>query len=141
LDAKNPGIVLPEVDLVNAVSEAVTGSFSFNGQRCTGLKILFVHEDVADAFVSKFNSKVAALKPGMPWESGVSLTPVPEPGKTDYLTGLVEDAVAKGAKVVNEGGGSTRESFFYPAVLYPVSADMRVYQEEQFGPVIPIVPY
>ncbi|MCQ9426807.1 NADP-dependent glyceraldehyde-3-phosphate dehydrogenase [Pseudomonas sp. LJDD11] len=141
LDAKNPGIVLPEVDLDNAVSEAVTGSLSFNGQRCTALKILFVHEDVADAFVSKFNSKVAALKPGMPWESGVSLTPVPEPGKTDYLTGLVEDAVAKGAKVVNEGGGSTRESFFYPAVLYPVSADMRVYQEEQFGPVIPIVPY
>lgn len=141
LDAKNPGIVLPQVDLDNAVSEAVTGSLSFNGQRCTALKILFVHEDVVDAFVSKFNSKVAALKPGMPWEAGVSLTPLPEPGKTDYLTSLVEDAIAKGAKVVNEGGGSTRASFFYPAVLYPVSADMRVYQEEQFGPVVPIVPY
>lgn len=141
LDAKNPGIVLPEVDLDNAVNEAVTGSLSFNGQRCTALKILFVHEDVVDAFVEKFNNKVAALKPGMPWDAGVSLTPLPEPGKTDYLGGLVADAVAKGAKVVNANGGATRQSFFYPAVLYPVSPDMRIYQEEQFGPVVPIVPY
>lgn len=79
LDAKNPGIVLPEVDLDNAVNEAVTGSLSFNGQRCTALKILFVHEDVVDQFLEKFNHKLASLKPGMPWEPGVALTPLPEP--------------------------------------------------------------
>lgn len=141
LDAKNPGIVLPEVDLDNAVSEALTGSLSFNGQRCTALKILFVHEDVVDSFIEKFNHQLAALKPGMPWEPGVSLTPLPESGKVDYLHGLVDDAVVKGAKVVNPNGGQARGSFFYPAVLYPVSTDMRVYQEEQFGPVVPIVPY
>ncbi|NQD94119.1 aldehyde dehydrogenase family protein, partial [Pseudomonas sp. CrR25] len=141
LDAKNPGIVLPEVDLDNAVSEAVTGSLSFNGQRCTALKILFVHEDAVDAFLDKFSAKLAALKPGMPWEPGVALTPLPEAGKADYLGGLVADAVAKGARVVNPGGGESRESFFYPALLYPVAADMRVYQEEQFGPLVPVVPY
>ncbi|MEG1039277.1 MAG: NADP-dependent glyceraldehyde-3-phosphate dehydrogenase [Pseudomonas sp.] len=141
LDAKNPGIVLPEVDLDNAVSEAVTGALSFNGQRCTALKILFVHEQVVEAFLDKFQRKLAALKPGMPWEPGVSLTPLPEAGKIDYLNGLVADAVEKGARVLNEGGGSSRGSFFYPALLYPVSAQMRVYQEEQFGPVVPVVPY
>ncbi|WP_095079339.1 NADP-dependent glyceraldehyde-3-phosphate dehydrogenase [Pseudomonas sp. Irchel s3h17] len=141
LDAKNPGIVLPQVDLDNAVNEAITGSLSFNGQRCTALKILFVHEDVVDRFIEKFNQKLAALKPGMPWESGVSLTPLPESGKVDYLHGLVDDAVSKGANVVNANGGQSRGSFFYPAVLYPVTTDMRVYQEEQFGPVVPIVPY
>ncbi|WP_371911736.1 NADP-dependent glyceraldehyde-3-phosphate dehydrogenase [Pseudomonas sp. ok272] len=141
LDAKNPGIVLPEVDLDNAVSEALTGSLSFNGQRCTALKILFVHEDVVDSFIEKFNHKLAALKPGMPWEPGVSLTPLPESGKVDYLHDLVNDAVRKGAKVVNPNGGQARGSFFYPAVLYPVTTDMRIYQEEQFGPVVPIVPY
>jgi len=141
LDAKNPGIVLPQVDLDNAVEEAVTGALSFNGQRCTALKILFVHEDVVDAFLEKFNQKVAALKPGMPWEPGVALTPLPEPGKTDYLATLVADAKTKGAEVVNTGGGAIRGSFFYPAVLYPVSADMRVYHEEQFGPIVPVVPY
>jgi glyceraldehyde-3-phosphate dehydrogenase (NADP+) len=141
LDAKNPGIVLPQVDLDNAVDQALTGALSFNGQRCTALKILFVHEDVADAFLDKFTRKLATLKPGMPWEPGVALTPLPEPGKIDYLDGLVHDATAKGARVINEHGGRNRGSFFYPALLYPVSAQMRVYQEEQFGPVVPIVPY
>ncbi|WP_060493483.1 NADP-dependent glyceraldehyde-3-phosphate dehydrogenase [Pseudomonas sp. NBRC 111140] len=141
LDAKNPGIVLPQVDLDNAVEEAVTGALSFNGQRCTALKILFVHEDVVDAFLDKFQRKLAALKPGMPWEPGVALTPLPEPGKVDYLDGLVADATAKGARVLNEGGGHSRGSFFYPALLYPVSQQMRVYHEEQFGPLVPVVPY
>lgn len=141
LDAKNPGVVLPDVDLDNAVNEAVTGSLSFNGQRCTALKILFVHETVVDAFLEKFNAKLASLKPGMPWEPGVALTPLPEAGKTDYLTTLVADATAKGAHVCNAGGGEVRGSFFYPAVLYPVSPEMRVYQEEQFGPLVPVVPY
>ena len=141
LDAKNPGIVLPQVDLDNAVEEAVTGALSFNGQRCTALKILFVHEDVVDAFLDKFQHKLAALKPGMPWEPGVALTPLPEPGKVDYLDGLVADATAKGARVLNEGGGQSCGSFFYPALLYPVNHEMRVYHEEQFGPVVPVVPY
>lgn len=141
LDAKNPGIVLPQVDLDNAVEEAVTGALSFNGQRCTALKILFVHEHVVDAFLDKFQRKLAALKPGMPWEPGVALTPLPEPGKVDYLDGLVADATAKGARVLNEGGGQSRGSFFYPALLYPVHNDMRVYHEEQFGPLVPVVPY
>ncbi|MES3707580.1 NADP-dependent glyceraldehyde-3-phosphate dehydrogenase [Pseudomonas putida] len=141
LDAKNPGIVLPQVDLDNAVEEAVTGALSFNGQRCTALKILFVHEDVVDAFLDKFQRKLAALKPGMPWEPGVALTPLPEPGKVDYLDGLVADATAKGTRVLNEGGGQSRGSFFYPALLYPVNHEMRVYHEEQFGPLVPVVPY
>ncbi|WP_313645712.1 NADP-dependent glyceraldehyde-3-phosphate dehydrogenase [Pseudomonas sp.] len=141
LDAKNPGIVLPQVDLDNAVEEALTGALSFNGQRCTALKILFVHEDVVAAFLDKFQRKLAALKPGMPWEPGVALTPLPEPGKVDYLNQLVADATAKGAQVINEGGGQSRGSFFYPALLYPVSPAMRVYHEEQFGPVVPVVPY
>lgn len=141
LDAKNPGIVLPDVNLDNAVAEAITGSLSFNGQRCTALKILFVHENVVGSFLEKFEEKLAQLKPGMPWEAGVSLTPLPEPGKTDYLQGLVDDAISKGAKVVNEGGGTTHEQFFYPAVLYPVTPQMRVYHEEQFGPVVPVVAY
>lgn len=141
LDAKNPGIVLPQVDLDNAVEEAVTGALSFNGQRCTALKILFVHEDVVEAFLDKFQRKLAALKPGMPWEPGVALTPLPEPGKVDYLDGLVADATEKGARVLNENGGHSRGSFFYPALLYPVSQEMRVYHEEQFGPLVPVVPY
>lgn len=141
LDAKNPAIVLPDADLENAVSECLAGSLSFNGQRCTALKILFVHTSIADAFIKKFVAGVSKLKPGMPWEAGVSLTPLPESGKTDYLIGLVNNAKNHGASVVNENGGAIRHSFFYPAVLYPVNAKMKIYDEEQFGPVVPIVPF
>lgn len=141
LDAKNPAIVLQDADLEQTVSECVAGSLSFNGQRCTALKILFVHKSLVNDFIKRFTAEVAKLKTGMPWDAGVSLTPLPEPGKTDYLRGLVEDAKRKGANVMNDHGGSINQSFFYPAVLYPVTAEMNVYREEQFGPVIPIVPF
>ena len=141
LDAKNPAIVLPEADIDNAVSECVMGSLSFNGQRCTALKIIFVHRDIVDTFIEKFKAQIKKLKPGVPWENGVSLTPLPEPGKVDFLRNLVDDARAHGAKIVNEGGGDHIETFFYPAMLYPVNEKMKIYYEEQFGPVVPIVPF
>lgn len=141
LDAKNPAIVLPDADLDNAVNECIIGSLSFNGQRCTALKILFVHRSIVDEFIKRFNSCVNKLKPGMPWEEGVSITPLPEAGKIEYLTGLVEDAKKHGAYVMNEGGGNCFHSFFLPAVMYPVNKEMRLYSEEQFGPVVPIVPF
>jgi glyceraldehyde-3-phosphate dehydrogenase (NADP+) len=141
LDAKNPAIVLADADLDNAVSECLTGSLSFNGQRCTALKILFVHRSIVDAFTQKFLAEIKKLNPGMPWDAGVGLTPLPEPGKTDYLKGLVENAKQHGAKIMNENGGEILNSFFYPAVLYPVNEKMSIYHEEQFGPVVPIVPF
>jgi glyceraldehyde-3-phosphate dehydrogenase (NADP+) len=141
LDAKNPAIVLPDADLDNAVNECITGSLSFNGQRCTALKILFVHRSILAEFISKFNAQVKKLKPGMPWESGANLTPLPEPGKVDFLLDLVEDAKKHGASIVNENGGEHSRTFFYPAVVCPVNDKMKLYYEEQFGPVVPIVPF
>ena len=141
LDAKNPAIILPDADIDTTVNETVAGSLSFNGQRCTALKIIFVHENIAGSFIHKFTAAVAKLTCGMPWEKNVKITPLPEPGKTDYLTGLVNDAKQFGAAIINENGGIVKDTFFYPAVLYPVNEKMRVYTEEQFGPVVPIVPY
>jgi len=141
LEAKNPAIILPDADLDLAVSECIAGSLSFNGQRCTALKIIFVHESVADTFLQLFSKAVSGLKCGMPWEPGVAITPLPESGKTDYLTGLLADAAQHGAKVVNEGGGRVNATFFYPAVVYPVNEQMRIYHEEQFGPVVPVIPF
>jgi glyceraldehyde-3-phosphate dehydrogenase (NADP+) len=141
LDAKNPAIVLADADLDNAINECVLGSLSFNGQRCTALKILFVHRSVVNEFLNRFITEVNKLKPGMPWEAGVALTPLPEPGKTEYLTGLVQDARQHGAEVRNEHGGAVNHTFFYPAVLYPVNYKMKVFYEEQFGPIVPIAAF
>jgi glyceraldehyde-3-phosphate dehydrogenase (NADP+) len=141
LEAKNPAIVLPDADIDNAVAECLSGSMSFNGQRCTALKILFVHESIIDKFNEKFLAGIASLKLGMPWEEGVSITPLPEKDKPEYLKELVQDAVQKGASILNENGGAMHASYFHPAVLYPVNPTMRLWDEEQFGPVIPIVPF
>jgi glyceraldehyde-3-phosphate dehydrogenase (NADP+) len=139
LEAKNAAVVLPDADLDLAVSECVLGALSFNGQRCTALKILFVHERVADAFVERLAAAVDALPAGLPWQPGVRITPLPEPGKTAYLAGLIGDAEARGARVVNAGGGAVHHSMMRPAVLDRVGPGMRLTTEEQFGPVVPVV--
>ena len=141
LEAKNPAIVLPDTDMDLAVEECVLGSLSYNGQRCTALKMLFVHEDIIEEFNTRYVSKIENLKFGLPWEEGVKLTPLPEPGKPQYIKDLVDDAVSKGAQVINPRGGDTNGSFVFPAVLYPVNEDMNLYHEEQFGPVVPIIPF
>ncbi|WP_130734400.1 NADP-dependent glyceraldehyde-3-phosphate dehydrogenase [Flavobacterium sp. J27] len=141
LEAKNPAIILPDANLDLAVSECITGSLSFNGQRCTALKVIYVHESIAEEFNKRFAAKVDALKFGNPWEENVFLTPLPEPDKPDYIQGLIDDAKAHGANIINERGGKRMENYIFPAVLFPVNKAMRVYHEEQFGPVVPILTF
>ncbi len=141
LGAKNPAVVFEDADLRTTINKAISGSLSYNGQRCTALKIHFVDERIADDYVGLMASAVKDLKQGNPWEPGVKITPLAEcQKKIAYLQELVADAVAKGARVMNKDGGKVTDNIYTPAVLYPVNASMRIYHEEQFGPVIPIVP-
>ena len=141
LDAKNAAIVTKDADINLAVKETVLGALSFNGQRCTALKTIFVHQSIANEFIELLKEQVAKLQFGLPWEKGVTLTPLPEPGKPAYLNDLIQDAKLHGAMVMNENGGTIKETFFYPAILFPVNHKMKVYSEEQFGPIIPIIPF
>ena len=140
LEAKNPGIILKDADIDLTVKECISGTLSFNGQRCTALKILYVHEDIKDKFLDKFSKAVDELKLGLPWDNTL-LTPLPELSKPKYITDLIDDAINKGAKIINKRGGEKQKNFVFPAVLYPVNKDMTVYKEEQFGPVIPIISF
>ena len=141
LDAKNAAIITQNADIKLAVSETVTGALSFNGQRCTALKIIYVHQSIADEFLAQLKEAVGKLSYGMPWKKGVALTPLPEPNKPAYLKEVIEDAIAHGAQVMNENGGESVASFVYPAIVYPVNKEMKLYREEQFGPVIPVIPF
>jgi aldehyde dehydrogenase (NAD+) len=141
LDAKNAAIVLADADIELTVKECLLGTLSFNGQRCTALKMLIVHESIAERFLARFTEELAKLKIGMPWEKGVTITPLPGLHRTAYMTEAIDDAKAKGAKVVNEGGGTFCMTLFYPAVVYPVREGMKLYREEQFGPIIPVMPF
>ena len=141
LEAKNPAIILPDADLDLAIQECVTGALSFNGQRCTALKILYVHESIAEEFNKRFSEKVDALPFGNPWDNGVLLTPLPEKEKQAYIQELIDDAKDKGAQILNQKGGKHSENYIFPAVLFPINKEMRVYHEEQFGPVVPILTF
>ena len=132
---------MADADLDLAIQECISGSLSFNGQRCTALKILYVHESIVEEFNRRFSEKVDALVFGNPWDASVSLTPLPEKDNPAYIQELIDDALEKGAKILNKKGGQTTENYIFPAVLYPVNKEMRVFQEEQFGPVIPVLSF
>ncbi|KQT17529.1 aldehyde dehydrogenase [Chryseobacterium sp. Leaf404] len=141
LDAKNAAIVTKNANLDVAVSECLLGALSFNGQRCTALKLIFVQKEVAEEFTQKLSKAVSEMKPGLPWEKDVKITPLPETNKPDYLKECLDDAKKKGAAILNKNGGFTEESLVFPAVVFPVNSEMKLYHEEQFGPVIPVVPF
>ena len=95
LEAKNPAIILGDADLDLTVQECISGSLSFNGQRCTALKILYVHESIFEEFNKKFTEKVDELIYGNPWDENVFLTPLPEKEKPSYLQELIDDEMAQ----------------------------------------------
>jgi len=141
LEAKNPAIILPDADLENAVNECALGSLSFNGQRCTAIKIIFVHESIYENFLQKLSEEVERLIIGMPWDDDVNITPLPEPDKSEWLSEYIKDATDKGARLINESGGKQNNSLFFPAILADVNDRMKIFREEQFGPVVPVLPY
>lgn len=141
LGAKNAAIVLPGADVDTAAAKLVGGALGFNGQRCTAEKILYVPAADGERFAHAVAARVDRLIVGMPWTPDVAITPLPEPGKPAWLAALIADAVARGARVINPDGGQACASLVRPAVVYPVDPSMRLFHEEQFGPIVPIAPY
>lgn len=141
LGAKNAAVLLPDAEIEVAVEESLLGALAFNGQRCAALKIFFVHERIASDYLAALKDGVERVRVGLPWERGVRITPLADPARVGYLDGLLRDARRKGARVMNEKGGVHDGSLFRPALLFPVDDAMRVYHEEQFGPLLPVVPF
>lgn len=133
--------------LDTVLDEAVLGSLSFNGQRCTALKIMFVPSSKASAFAKAMATRVERLPVGLPWQtfdgSLSKITPLPNQKRIEYMKELIEDATSKGAKIMNKDGGTVvggpDSTLMVPAVLYPVSPDMKIYTEEQVRAVRVII--
>ncbi len=141
LGAKNAAVVLEDADLEVAVRECLLGALAFNGQRCAAIKIIFVHRNIADAFLAGMSGALKGVKTGMPWEKDVRITPLADAARVPVLSALIADAVKGGARVINEGGGLVRGTIMSPALVFPVNDKMDLYHEEQFGPIIPVVPF
>ena len=141
MDAKNPFVVFADADLENAVEEGIQSAFGFNAQRCTAGKIMIIEESVADRFIKMFAERVDRLVLGMPWGKDVMITPLPEENKTLKMMEYVQDAIKHGGRVANKTGAQSVGTLFTPTVVTGVTKDMRLYHEEQFGPVIPIMTF
>lgn len=140
LGGKDAMIVLADADLHVASSAAVWGSYTNCGQVCLSVERLFVEQEVAEQFVNLCVEKTKKLRVGPGSDPASDVGPLIRPQHVKRMGELVEDAVARGAKVLC-GGNARREqgpNFFAPTVITGVDASMRLFQEETFGPILAI---
>jgi succinate-semialdehyde dehydrogenase/glutarate-semialdehyde dehydrogenase len=140
LGGKNAMVVLKDADLDKAAEGAVRACFSTAGQLCISIERLFVHEAVADAFLERFVARTRAMRLGNFLGYGADMGSLASERQLETVTRHVEDAVAKGARVLT--GGVARPDvgpyFYEPTVLDGVEAPMAVCSEETFGPVVSV---
>lgn len=136
LGGKDAAIILEDADLDLAAKQIVSGAFSYSGQRCTAVKRILVMESVAHTLIEKLVALILGLKVGAP-EDNADITPLINDTSAEYVEGLVNDAIAKGAVVLT--GGRREGRIFHPTLMDQITVDMRLAWEEPFGPVLPIL--
>jgi acyl-CoA reductase-like NAD-dependent aldehyde dehydrogenase len=130
--------VLADADLERAVAAASFGAFMHQGQICLSTERVIIDRSVADEFTERLCARVGSLTVGDPREPDTQIASLVSEDALKRVSELVDDAVAKGAKVL--AGGKVREGCFEPTVLAGVTSQMRIYYEESFGPIVSIVP-
>lgn len=139
-----PVLVFPDTDVRRAAAICAQGKFRNGGQVCIAASRFLVHESVADQFTEVFVEETRKLRLGDGRDPATDVGPLTTAGRRAAIAGLVEDAVALGA-TLEHGGGAPEEYetgyYFTPTVLTGVRADMRVMQEEPFGPIAPIATF
>ena len=139
LGGNGPQIVLADADLEKAADAAIVGCFYLAGQCCTAAERILVHEDVKDAFVEALLERTRGLQVGDPLDEATDMGPLCTPEVLARTQEHIRDAVERGARVVYGGGhdGQLHE----PTILDGVTSEMRIAQEETFGPVAPIMTF
>jgi succinate-semialdehyde dehydrogenase/glutarate-semialdehyde dehydrogenase len=141
LGGKDPALILPDADLDFTARGVVWGAFSNAGQACASIERLYVPRDSAVALIDRIVERVQALKVGHGLEPGVEVGPIISEQQLSKIEAQVEDAIAKGAKVLTGGHRLPGKGTYYaPTVITGVTSEMRLMQEETFGPILPIIP-
>ncbi|WP_243360213.1 NAD-dependent succinate-semialdehyde dehydrogenase [Fundidesulfovibrio terrae] len=142
LGGNAPFIVFDDADLDRAVDGAVISKFRNSGQTCICANRILVQKGILDAFTAKLAAKVEALRVGSGLDAGVTQGPLIDESAVKHVEALVAEAVDKGARIMVGGKRHALGGLFYePTVLGSVTPSMRVFREEIFGPVAPIVPF
>ncbi len=136
LGGQSTMIVLDDANLQGAADMAVKGAYRNQGQICMSTERLIVSNAVADALIERIEAGRKALVLGDPRDPETDVGPVISAAAAERLSGMISDAVSKGAKLV--GGGRVRDAFVEPTLLDDVETDMRIYNEEVFGPILSI---
>jgi len=140
LGGKDALIVCDDADIERASAAASFGSFMHQGQICMSVEKVLVHEKVFDEFLRRFVERAARLKVGDPVKDKSNIIgPLINDRQAAKVKEQIDDAVAKGAKI--ELGGKVNGRFVEPTILTGVTPDMKVYQDETFGPVAPVIPF
>jgi acyl-CoA reductase-like NAD-dependent aldehyde dehydrogenase len=139
LGGNGPQIVLADANVEKAADAAIVGCFYLAGQCCTAAERILVHESVKDEFVAALVERTKALRVGDPLDEETDMGPLCTDEVLARTIEHVEDAVAKGARIVYGGGHEGR--FHEPTILDGVTSDMSIAKEETFGPVAPIMTF
>jgi len=140
LGGSDPFIVCEDADIEKASTGAVKGRFINCGQSCIATKRLFVIKKVANEFIEKFVQKTEKLRVGDPLSDDTDLGPLVNASGLRTIDSQVKDSVKEGAEILTGGEQTRSKGYFYkPTILKNVSSNMRVAQEEVFGPAAPIV--
>jgi succinate-semialdehyde dehydrogenase/glutarate-semialdehyde dehydrogenase/succinyl-CoA reductase len=139
LGGSDPFIVLDDAIIEKAAEGAVKGRFINCGQSCVASKRFFVGKNIAKDFIELFIKKASQLKVGDPTLTETDIGPLSSKDGFDTISGIVEDAKEKGAEILLGGSEIDRKGYFYqPTILTGVKPNMRIANEETFGPVAPI---
>ncbi|MCO6149516.1 NAD-dependent succinate-semialdehyde dehydrogenase [Flavobacterium sp. NRK1] len=139
LGGSNAFIVCEDADLEKAIPIAVNARMQNTGQSCIAAKRFFVHQSLFKTFVNKFKEKVEALKMGDPMLEETEIGPLARIDLAEDVEKQVNRSVKMGAKIIT--GGKRKEAFYEPTILTDVTTDMPVFNEEVFGPAVPVMSF
>jgi acyl-CoA reductase-like NAD-dependent aldehyde dehydrogenase len=142
LGGNDPAYVAADCDLEKTAENVVDGAMYNAGQSCCAVERVYVHAAVYEAFLDRLEPIARAYVLGDPMAEGTTMGPIAQPGHVAELEALVSDATGKGARVVAGGKRASaggRGRFFEPTVLAGGSQSMRLFREESFGPILPVM--
>jgi acyl-CoA reductase-like NAD-dependent aldehyde dehydrogenase len=142
LGGNDAAIVLPDVNPKEVAQKIFWGAFENSGQICSAIKRVYVHEKVYSTVLETLGEIAQGVKVGNGLDAGTQLGPLNNKPQFERVTELVEDAKKHGAKIVTGGKRLGNEGYFYaPTIVSEISDGVRLVDEEQFGPALPVMPY
>jgi acyl-CoA reductase-like NAD-dependent aldehyde dehydrogenase len=141
LGGSDAAIVLADADVQHAADGITWSRFANAGQTCVAAKRVFVEESVHDAFMDALTKSVRALRVGLPTSAAVEIGPLVNDAAVTQITAQFDDAISRGATIAVRAQmpGESASGFFPPTVLTGITDEMKVMQEETFGPLLPVI--